>query len=443
MRSWKRIAACGVCSVAGWFAAAEPAQAQHGVYLSGGGPVQRSMGGAATANPLDSLGAAFWNPATLSGLPRNDMTFGVELLVADTDLFSSIPPGLFGPGIPPVTLSGTTHSDTGTIVVPNIGVAHRLADTNLTLGLGVISAAGFGVNYPASFTNPVLTPPAPVGVGLGNVYTNLQVYQIVPSASLQVTDRLSIGVSPIVSIANLRANPLILAAPDDANGDTFFTYRDGTHNYNQWGAGFQVGVYWRGPACWNFGASFKSPQWFETFRFNTVDELGLPREDKIRFDLPWIGSVGVAYTGFERWIFAGDVRYIDYRNAEGFDAGGFNADGSVRGLGWDSQVVVTGGLQYQVSERLSVRMGYSYNNNPQDGAVAFFNLGAPTILEHTIATGASWNLTDCLVFSFAYLHAFETEVEGPLVFPLGAAPGTLVRSQVSADAFVMGMTVKY
>jgi long-chain fatty acid transport protein len=401
------------------------------------------MGGASTANPIDSLGAAFWNPATLSGLPHNEVTFGVELLIAHTDVFSSIPANLFGPGIPPVPVSGSTHSDTGTMVVPNIGVAHRLADTDLTLGLGVISAAGFGVNYSSSFTNPALTPPPPVGLGLGNIYTNLQVFQIVPSASWQMTDRLSIGVSPIVNVANLRANPLILAAPDDANGDTFFTYRDATHNYNQWGAGFQVGLYWTGPACWNFGVSFKSPQWFETFRFNTVDEAGLPREDKIRFDLPWIGSVGVSYTGFERWTFAGDVRYIDYRNAEGFDDAGFNPDGSVRGLGWDSQIVVSTGVQYQVSDRFSVRMGYSYNNNPQDEAVAFFNVGAPTILEHTIAAGASWSLTECLLLSVAYLHAFDSEVEGPIVTPFGTAPGTLVRSRVSADAFVMGMTVRY
>ncbi|MCI0684274.1 MAG: outer membrane protein transport protein [Gemmataceae bacterium] len=443
MKSWQRIAAGGLCVLGGFFANPRQAHAQHGVFLSGGGPVQRSMGGAATANPIDSLGAAFWNPATLSGLPHNDMTFGVELLIPHTDLFSSIPPNFLGPGVPPVTFSDTSHSDTGTMIVPNVGVAYRLADSNLTLGLGVISAAGFGVNYPASFTNPVLTPPGPIGLGLGNVYSNLQVYQIVPSISLQVNERLSIGVSPIVSLANLRLNPLIFAAPDDANGDTFFTYREATHNHNQWGGGFQVGVFWQGPACWNFGVSFKSPQWFETFRFNTVDELGLPREDTIRFDLPWIASVGVAYTGLERWTFAGDVRYIDYRNAEGFDASGFAPDGSVRGIGWDSQVVVTGGMQYQVSDRLSVRMGYSYNNNPQDSSVALFNVGAPTILEHTIGTGASWSLSECLVVSFAYLYAFENEVEGPLVFPGGAAPGTVVRSRVSADAFVLGMTVKY
>ena len=45
----------------------EPAaHAQHGIILSGGGPITRSMGGTGTANPLDSLGCFFWNPA---GLP--------------------------------------------------------------------------------------------------------------------------------------------------------------------------------------------------------------------------------------------------------------------------------------------------------------------------------------------------------------------------------------
>src|SRR5262245_42437155 len=122
MRVWTRIAAGAFALVAGTVLSASPALAQHGVILSGGGPVHRSMGGASTANPIDSLGAAFWNPATLSGLPHNDITFGVELLVAHTDLFSSIPAGLFGPGAPPVPLSGSTHSDTGTMVVPNVAI---------------------------------------------------------------------------------------------------------------------------------------------------------------------------------------------------------------------------------------------------------------------------------------------------------------------------------
>ena len=54
----------------------EPARAQFGMAVSGVGPINRSMGGAAVAAPIDSAGAIYWNPATISGLGRSEMEFG-------------------------------------------------------------------------------------------------------------------------------------------------------------------------------------------------------------------------------------------------------------------------------------------------------------------------------------------------------------------------------
>ena len=46
--------------------------AQFGVAISGVGPINRSMGGAAVAAPLDSAGALYWNPATIGALEFRD-----------------------------------------------------------------------------------------------------------------------------------------------------------------------------------------------------------------------------------------------------------------------------------------------------------------------------------------------------------------------------------
>ena len=53
-----------------------------GIALSGVGPVNRSMGGAATAAPIDAAGALMWNPASISGLCIRSR-FGHGTLVAD------------------------------------------------------------------------------------------------------------------------------------------------------------------------------------------------------------------------------------------------------------------------------------------------------------------------------------------------------------------------
>src|SRR3954469_7812078 len=78
-----------------------PARAQFGIALSGVGPINRSMGGAATAAPIDSGGALFWNPATIGALPQgNEIAFGIGLLIPRTTLTSRVPAGAFGNGLP-------------------------------------------------------------------------------------------------------------------------------------------------------------------------------------------------------------------------------------------------------------------------------------------------------------------------------------------------------
>ena len=72
---------------------ATPAQAQFGVVLSGAGPINRSMGGAAVGAPLDASGALYWNPATIGGLRRSEVELGAELITPRARLGSSVPAG--------------------------------------------------------------------------------------------------------------------------------------------------------------------------------------------------------------------------------------------------------------------------------------------------------------------------------------------------------------
>src|SRR5262249_6071120 len=132
---WRKCGICAVLALALLLAGGMPAWAQHGIILSGGGPIGRSMGGVGTATALDSLGGLFWNPAALSALPRNEMTFGAEFLIPHANLSSSVEANNFGPGVPPVPLAGSTNSQSGSMVLPNVGWSHHLEDSDLTVGL--------------------------------------------------------------------------------------------------------------------------------------------------------------------------------------------------------------------------------------------------------------------------------------------------------------------
>jgi long-chain fatty acid transport protein len=156
-------------------------------------------------------------------------------------------------------------------------------------------------------------------------------------------------------------------------------------------------------------------------------------------------SVGWAYTGFERWLIACDVRYFDYENTAGFgDPAAFDSTGRVTGLGWKSIVSLHTGAQFRATERLYLRMGYQYNDNPIDSNAAFFNVASPLSIQHVLSTGMSYQLTDNVLLSMAYLHGFEGQSSGPIHVPgVGPVPGTSVTNSVSADAIGAGVTVQY
>lgn len=423
-------------------AAPQAANAQFGTVLTGAGPVNRSFGGVAVASPISPAGALFWNPATLSGFRRSELEAGVELLFPDTGLSSLVPAGSLGQGIPPITLSGSSSSDSGAFPLPTIGLAYVPKGSRFSYGLGVFALAGFGVDYAGSNTNPLLTAPPPRGLGIGPAYSEFQVFQIHPAISYQVTERFSIAAGPSLDLAMLKIDPATFATPDDANGDGSFSYPSGMHSQTTWGGGFDVGAYYRGD-IWSFGTSIKSPQWFDKFRFNSFDELGFGRSVDYGLDLPTIVSWGTAYTGFERWVFAADLRYLDYHNANGLGESGFAPGGSLRGLGWKSIFAVSTGAQLQLTDTLVLRGGYTWTENPVPDSESSVNSVSSVIIEHVLSTGVSWNVTRDLAFNLAYIHAFENSIAGPIVTPAGAIPGTLVRNTASADSVAFGLSLKF
>src|SRR6516164_8698055 len=83
-----------------------PARAQFGLAISGVGPINRSMGGASTAAPIDSAGALYWNPATITDLPSSEMEVGFGFFIPRTTVTSKVYAGSLGSGFPPANVSG-------------------------------------------------------------------------------------------------------------------------------------------------------------------------------------------------------------------------------------------------------------------------------------------------------------------------------------------------
>ena len=448
MRPWvMRWCVSPALAALGCLALSPTARAQYGIAISGVGPINRSMGGAAVAAPLDSAGALYWNPATIGELGRSEMQFGAGVLIPRTTLASSVPAGALGNGLPSAPTSGNTGGNNGIFLLPSISLVYAPNESPWTYGLGIYEIGGFGVNYPVDRKNPVLNPQVPFGRGVGPLFTQLQIFQFAPTVALKLTDQLSIGATLNFDYGLLYTNPALFSAP--ALASTALgpapVYSSGDQGRSRIGGGFQVGVFYNANENWNFGASFNSPQWFDTYRFNSVNPTnGRPANPALGINFPLMASIGTAYKGIDRMLIASDLRFIDYRDADGFRRGGFGQYGQLQGLGWQSILALAVGVQYLWTDSFSTRIGYTFNMNPIGGAMTSFNVGSPNTIMNSLALGASYHVTTALKLNAAWSHDFQNVISGPLVEPfVGRVPGSSVRAATTADSIYAGATVSF
>lgn len=377
---------------------AAPCAAQ-GIFVAGVGPVNRSMAGAGAAAPLDAIGALYRNPGSISGLSCNEVSFGIEALLADIDLSSTVG-----------GITARTSGEPGAAPIPSLGWVHHVDNSNVTIGLGMFGVGGFRNNMPRDTNNPLLAT--------GPMFADAEILQIVPTISWQLSDRLSFGVSPTISAARLMFDPL---GPPITGAIT-----PGSGNRVHWGAGVQAGAYYVADNGWRFGATIKSPQWFEEFRFFT--QTGVAKFD---LDLPLIVSMGAAYSVSENLLIAGDLRYYTFDDADGFDD-----------LGWNNVLAGAIGMQYIARENLILRAGWAVNETAIGGESGFLNIASPLIQRNNLSAGATVLLADNVDLNLAYVYLVNSSVTGPLPSPPFGASDTITH-EIDAHSLVMGVTVRY
>ena len=129
--------------------------AQAGHIMQGAGSVNMSMGGAATAQPIDISGALQWNPAAISVFDSKIINFDIGAFFSSPELSSSLPAGMMGPGSPAV--SGITKDDRGVSPMPALAMVWGKEGSKHTFGASAFGISGFGVTFPEEANNPMST----------------------------------------------------------------------------------------------------------------------------------------------------------------------------------------------------------------------------------------------------------------------------------------------
>ena len=412
-----------------------PAGATNGHLLHGVGAVNSAMGGASIAVAEDSLGAIFNNPATLhdAGPSRFDLSF--ELFKPQRSVESTAGP-----------LSGKTNSESNFTPIPAFGLVHQSKSGRISHGIGALGIAGFGVDYPQDNNNPILAPPS-MG-GFGHVFSNYQILKIAPTMAYRMNDNFSLGFSLNLDWASLGITPMPAASPNCSGPATCF-YPSASNQVGAFGVGFQMGARYQITDTFNVGLAYTSPQWFEPFKWNSSNadpnssSFGEAREFKFRLDVPQIIGLGLGWNPSSKCLVVLDFRWINYASTRGFDEEGFDADGSVKGFGWDNIWAMGLGLRHQVTDGLALRAGYNYSQNPIPDDLSFFNIAAPAIVQHHLTAGAGIGITENVELNLAYYHVFENSGKGPMYNPAGPVPGTEVKNSLSEDSGIIQISYRF
>ena len=421
------------------------AVAQTGHLMQGVGAVNMSMGGAATAQPLDISGAMQWNPAALSVFDGSILKIDVGMFKGTPTLYSSLPAGAmwsegdFGPGAPasPPT-TGSTESELGYMPMPALAFAWGKEDSKHTFGISAFGVSGFGVDFPQETNLPMTAEGQPnpnwnpndsnallypqMLNGFGNLKSSYMLMQVGFTWAYEISDKFSLGLQPTFNYESLDISPNPLANPS-ANG-----YPE-DQSATALGFGGQIGLFYDSQNGFKLGASYKTPQKFSEFDFGN--------DTKFQMDYPSVISVGL---GYSKGIvdFALDYRYVDYANTEGFEETGWTPTASIRGFGWESMSVVSFGFQMKAIERLPLRFGYTYSTNPINDELAFYSTPATAIIAHAFQFGLSYEFTDNFRMDAVYHYGMSDgktsgEIFNPQMIPLNPPYGAITGSEVAYD----------
>jgi long-chain fatty acid transport protein len=386
---------------------ADAAFATDGYFLTGYGTKQQGQGGAGVAKPGDSLAGAT-NPA---GLFLVGNRFDIGLTLFRPVRYGSISGNTLPPGYPDV--NGTYDGNrVKNFELPELGYSLQYRP-NLSLGVAIYGNGGLNTSY----TQPIqLLGSTRGGVDIDQVF-------ISPTLAYKAGAHNFFGIAANIAVQRFAAEGLQYI--ETISSDPTHVTNNG-YSYSS-GGGVRVG--WLGELnkVLSVGATYQSKTYlskFDRYRGLFTEHGG--------FDIPanFAGGAAVRLGAKatllydEERILYGSVKSIANPLASTSPLGTDNGPG----FGWHDINVVKTGIDYDVNPSLMLRGGYNHGGVPFDSSQAFFNLLAPAVTKDHLHAGATVGLKDGKEISFAYIHAFNSTVNGLNAIPPAYGGGNVTLS---------------
>jgi long-chain fatty acid transport protein len=405
-----------------------PASARaQGAQLHGIGPVSSSLGGAGTAVTTESLGALMFNPALISGVQGNQISFSTEFFKDSIRIETTLNNGATGTMVPRNKLG----------ILPAFGWMSRHPEKKLAIGFGLLGIAGFRTDYHQSDESILFAqPPA----GFGRIFTDYRVTKVPVAFSYQVNPKLAIGASLNFYIGEFAVSPLPHKIFDtDANGNRW--YAEAGSMASAYALAPQFGFVYKHNDMMSIGAAITLSQNFTQYEWNSTHadpgnpNFGTHRIVTFDLDGPLSASFGTAITRGKTLI-AIDGMFTKYSGVEGFGSPGGVVDGIVYPFGWRNVWTFKTGVQHQATDKVVVRGGYNYSNMPLRDEVVLTMTGAPATFQHHFCGGLGIKMFPFLTAEAAFYYVPRDHVVGPFPDLENNVLGTLDESNKLTSALI-------
>ena len=394
--------------------------ATDGYYADGYGIKGKGRAGTGTAMATDAFGGAN-NPASMVFV-GNRIDFGVDLFSPRREAART--GGNIG-------IDGQAESDSNYFLIPEFGY-NKMINPNLSLGVTVYGNGGMNTDYPggqipdASACNAAgggFNPnPGPYNLLCGNGSLGVDLMQLIiaPTLAYKFTPNHAFGISPLIGIQSFAAEGLqafggFSTSPNDLTNKGHDT---------SYGYGVRVGWFGRMSDAVSLGAAYSTKIYmteFDKYKGLFAEQGG--------FDMPENYSVGIAFKATPKLTVLADYRRINYSDVPSVGnpsgdllqcAGGNQAfclgGASGAGFGWQDVNVYKIGFEYQYDREITLRAGYSRNDNPIRAQDVTINILAPGVIEDHVALGFTYKTKSGGEVTMFYMHAFENSVTGPSLF---------------------------
>ncbi len=405
--------------------------ATNGLRPIGYGTKSKGMGGVGVALPQDSFASAL-NPAGMAFV-CDRVDIGVQWLRNKAD------GQLFLPGVDSLNSSTpqNIHSRQD-LWWPEFGVSWMYCPY-CVLGLNAYAFGGWKLDYNEKTVLGTSTNSNDLGTDLGWDY---QVYFISPSWACTVACNHTIGVAANIAISALDISGFEFFSRN-SNVSAFPEYGSNKGTEFQHGLGLQFGWIGQFDCGITLGIAYKTKTWMNHFK---KYRGFLPQDGQ--FDLPSIWSFGATWCVTQFVVISADFERIMWTDARLFRHDFFNGDrfgtSAGPGFGWEDQSVIKLGAAWDISDAVTLRVGYNFGTALYANRDLLLNLNTMQVIRTHYTLGLTY-YTGCHELSIDFVHGDRHRLEWTdqnLVQPVMGF-NTLVQLRNRADQDSVGVSWGY